>query len=313
MPARFFKAVWLWLGLISLGGLACDLSTLGLAPAAKPQVVIQSPAPGTTFKEGDEVMVQSIATDSAGIARVELLVDGATVQTDAPPIPKQTSFTLIQKWVAAAGAHTLSVRAYSASGASSDPVLLAVTVTPAVAQLPSPQPPVVPPTLVIAPPIGAPTTIPSPIVPAAPSLPALTPTTRPATRPAPSPTILSAPPGVYATAIRVDPAAPKRNAGVRFHVMFWNNTGSPQTYRWRIRIFEPDKRNSFGDTTPITSNLPNGVIELASSDNWKVGGPGDCLPFIARVFAIDPGNNQEFELLKPDASGGPAVGFQVCP
>jgi hypothetical protein len=308
MPSRFIRAMTLFIIVAVLGVLACDLSTLGLGSAPKPKVTILAPVNNAQFTEGDEIQVQSTSTDSSGIARVELAVDGATVATDAPPIPKgQTLFTLVQRWKATPGQHTLSVRAFNAAGAASDPALVTIIVAPALAQLPTPLP-----TQIIPPPLGAPSpTLPQPSAtqPGAPSVTA----TRPATRVPPSPTRITAPPGVYATAIRVEPKDPKRGQFVKFVVTFLNTTATPQAYRWRIRIFEPDKRNSFGDTSPIDSTIPLGTSELASAENWRVGGPGDCMSFFARVFWIDPGSKQETEFSKPDGTGGPATAFQVCP
>ncbi len=302
-----FRAMALFFVVASLGVLACDLSTFGLAPAAKPTVTILVPVPGAQLNEGEEVQVQSLATDPTGIVRVELAVDGAVVATDVPPIPKgQTTYTLVQRWKATPGTHTMSVRAFNASGAASDPALLSVVVAPAIAQ-PTPIP-----TQVVQPPIGAPSpTLPQAVAtqPGAPTAPTAT---RVPTRPPASPTI-HAPPGVYATSIRVDPKEPKRGAFVKFWVTFLNTTGIVQAYRWRIRIFEPDKRNSFGDTTPLDTNIPVGTSEFASMDNWRVTGPGDCLSFFARAFSVDPNSRQEAEFIKPDGSGGPAAQFSVCP
>ncbi len=311
MHSRPFKTIAFLVVIASLGALACDLSTFGLGQASKPQIVIQSPVSGAQFREGAEIAVQSVSVDRTGITRVELAVDGATVRADAPPIAQgQTSFTLIQRWQAAPGTHTLSVRAFNASGVASDPAFVSVTITPGV-EVPTagaitPIPPAPTGELPIAP-------SPSSVLPTLPPVEAtVTLTPIPATRaPTRTPT-LSAPPGVYAVSIRVDPAAPKRGQFVTFHVTFLNTTGSPQGYRWRIRIFEPDKRNSFGDTAPLNSTLPVGTSVLASEANWRVSGPGDCMQFAARVFWIEPTSKQETEFSKPDG-GGPAAGFQVCP
>ena len=312
MRSRLFRAVMLFCAVTSLGVLACYLSTFGLGTAAKPQVMILAPAAGAQFPEGEELQVQSLATDPSGIVRVELAVDGATVATDVPPIPKgQTTYALIQRWKATPGTHTVSVRAFNASGAASDPALLSVTVAPASAQ------PTALPTQVVQPPIGAP----SPTLPGGSASPttavqATTPQamlTRAPTRPPASPTI-NAPPGVYATAIRVDPKDPKRNQTVKFFVTFLNTTGTAQFYRWRIRIFPPDNmKNSKGDTAPVDTTLPVGLSEFPSADNWTIRGPGDCEPYFARVFWIDLGSRQETEFVKPDSSGGPAASFQICP
>jgi hypothetical protein len=305
MRSRFFRAVMLFCVVTSLGALACDLSTFGLGTAGKPQVTILAPAAGAQFSEGAELQVQSLATDPSGIARVELAVDGATVATDVPPIPKgQTTFTLIQRWKATPGTHTVSVRAFNAAGTASDPALLSVAIAPASAQ------PTTLPTQVVQPPIGAPSpTLPQPVV-TQPSAPVAT-ATRAPTRPPVSPTI-NAPPGVWATAIRVDPTAPKRNQVVKFWVTFLNTTGVPQAYRWRILIYPPDAKNAKGDTATVSTSLPVGTSEFASADNWTIRGPGDCEQYFARVYWLDDGNNAN-EFLKPDRSGGPATQFQICP
>ncbi len=305
MRSPFIRAMVL-LVLASSGVLACDLSTvtnwLGIG-ATKPRVTILSPANNAQFNEGDEVQVQSTSTDSRGVVRVELLVDGAVVATDAPPLAQgQTLFNLIQRWRATPGQHTLAVRAHNAAGVASDLALVTIVVVPQ-AMLPTP----VPPPVVQLPQLSTPT-VPRPTV--TPLLP-MTPTRTPA-RPAATPTV-SAPPGVYATAIHVEPAAPRRGQFVKFVVTFLNTTGTPQAYRWRIRIFEPDKRNAFGDTSPLDTTFPAGTSVHASAENWRVAGPGDCMSFLARVFWIEPTSKQEIEFLKPDGTGGPAAGFQVCP
>jgi hypothetical protein len=308
MRSRLFQAITLLAVVSGLGTLACDLSTLGIASNSKPQVTIQSPVANANFKEGDDVLVQSTSVDSGGIVRVELGVDGATVQTDVPPVAKQASFTLVQKWKAAAGTHTIGVRAFNAAGIASDPALLTILVAPGFAAQPT-----IPLTLqTIIPPIGV-TSPTAPLVSAAPTLASILPTaTRTPTRIPVTPTI-NAPPGIWAISIRTDPSAPKRTLPVRFYVTFLNTTGTLASISLRIRIFEPDKRNSFGDTTPVPLTLPMGMSEQPSSDNWRVTGPGDCIPFFARAFSVDPNTKAESEFLKPDSSGGPAASFQVCP
>jgi hypothetical protein len=305
MRVRLSKALLLWLVVASLGILACDLSTVGLAQASKPQITIQAPAPNAPFREGDEVGVQSLSSDSLGIVRVELSVDGAVVRADAPPIPQgQTSFLVVQKWKATPGTHTLSVRAFNANGGASEPAFVSITVSSgAVTELPTTLPLL--PTVTIQSPLGTLPTVPPTGETAVPSV------TRAPTRPPATPTV-NAPPGVYATSIRVSPAAPKRNQPVSFTVTFLNTTGAPQSYRWRIIIYPPDSKNAKGDTATTDSTLAPGVTELTSPDNWTIRGPGPCEDYLARVFWLDE-NKQPNEFLKPDRSGGPAAGFQICP
>ncbi|MBI5303078.1 MAG: hypothetical protein HY868_13165 [Chloroflexi bacterium] len=108
--------------------------------AAKPTVIISSPPSGSQYNEGDEIKVQSTATDSSGVDRVELIVDGIPLRTDPSPSP-QVSFTVIQSWKATQGAHVISVRAYNKSGGVSDVAAISLNVAPAtVAQSNTPTP-----------------------------------------------------------------------------------------------------------------------------------------------------------------------------
>ncbi len=112
---------------------AAVLAGCSLLAGTKPTVVISSPPSGSTYTEGDNVAVQSTSTDSTGVTRVELTVDGAIVRNDTPPA-SQTNFSLVQNWTATAGSHTLIVRAYNAAGVASDPAAISIQVTPSVAQ-----------------------------------------------------------------------------------------------------------------------------------------------------------------------------------
>jgi hypothetical protein len=118
------------------------LETRSAAASAKPIVVIDSPASNSEFQAGSMVAVQSTSTDPTGISRVELLVDGTVIHTDAPPQPS-TSFTVLQTWLATAGTHTLTVRAFSEANVESNPVeivvnvLLAPTPTPTATATPT--------------------------------------------------------------------------------------------------------------------------------------------------------------------------------
>ena len=312
MKKSSFRTLPLIILFASLGLLACDLSTvtsLALGPS-KPQITIQSPLAGAQFREGDNVPVQSTSTDKVGIVRVELSVDGATVRTDAPPIAQgQTSFSVIQSWKATPGSHTVSVRAFNVSNAASDPALVSITVTAGAATIPAPTAvstlaPLggtpVNPAILLTPTLGPSGTTPI--------LPTVTRTRGPTLTPT-----ISAPPGVWATSIRLDTTEPKRKQFITFFVTFLNTTGGSHDYRWRVRLFYSDSpTRGFGDTTPVSTSIPVGQSEQASANNWSVLGPGDCLGLIARVFWLDA-SKIETEFLKPDQSGGPATQFQVCP
>lgn len=292
--------------------LACDISAFLPIGNARPTVIIQSPVSGATFKEGDEIPIQSTSNDPAGIVRVELLVDGQVVSSDAPPIPQgQVSFSLVQKWKATGGSHTLSVRAYNASGTGSDPASVSLDVaaaqqtalaSPTAGSANTPAP-------IASPPGAQPTNTSSAIS----SQPTATrrPNTPTSTRPAASPTV-SAPPGVYAVSARLDPTNPRANTQVTFYTTFLNTTGVTKHYRWFVKIFRPDERNSFGETAKADIDVPAGTSEFATPNNWKTGVFADCQPFFARPYWYDIDSTLVTEFLKTD---GQAVnhGFNVCP
>ncbi len=125
MHRRMFSSFALLVMVVSLGLLACDLATL--TGGSKPTIVIASPPSGSQFREGEDVSIQSNAVDTAGITRVELLVDGTVVRSDPAPSP-QLSYPLVQIWKATQGTHTLSVRAYNTSNKPSEPAAILITV-----------------------------------------------------------------------------------------------------------------------------------------------------------------------------------------
>ena len=89
---------------------------------SKPGIVLLTPAQGSTYVVGEEVAVQSTASDAVSVVRIDLYVDNSLVAQDAPPVAQgQAQFQVIQKWTAnSAGPHTLTVRAYNASGSTAD-------------------------------------------------------------------------------------------------------------------------------------------------------------------------------------------------
>jgi hypothetical protein len=96
---------------------------------SKPTVVIVSPPSGSTFDEGEAVKIQSTSNDSAGITRVELIIDNEVVKIDPSPSAQgQPTFALIQIWKATPGAHIITVQAYNTAGAASVPAAIAINV-----------------------------------------------------------------------------------------------------------------------------------------------------------------------------------------
>ena len=111
---------------------ALVLPTCDALNSGKPAVIIAAPPSGSTYREGDDVAVQSTSADKKGVVRIEMTVDGAVVHNDTPPAP-QLNFSLIQTWKATPGSHTIIVRAYNAAGASSDPAAITIQVSPSIA------------------------------------------------------------------------------------------------------------------------------------------------------------------------------------
>ncbi|MDE3091727.1 MAG: PD40 domain-containing protein, partial [Chloroflexota bacterium] len=107
------------------------------------------------------------------------------------------------------------------------------------------------------------------------------------------------PPGVYVTAVRTDPAEVKNGQFPTFYVTFLNTLGITANYNWYIKIFEPDKKQSFGETAKVASQIPTGRNTFASVPNWKALGATTCKPYIARIFYVAP-DNTILEFSKPE-------------
>jgi hypothetical protein len=114
-------------------------SSANAAPASqehtKPLVIINAPFSNSEYASGATVQVESTSSDSAGILKVELLVDDTVVATDSTPnnVP-QAEYKLIQRWQAVAGTHTLTVRATNAEQVTGE---AAITVNVAGASTPA--------------------------------------------------------------------------------------------------------------------------------------------------------------------------------
>jgi len=162
------------LGLLSAGLVLAAVGggLLTGCSSTPPTVVINSPANGTQVNAGQDVPVQSLATDPGGILRVELNVDGVIVATSEAPSP-QLSFLVVHTWKAAgAGAHKLVVSAYNKDGKRLDSGAVQITVnaqatpagqpTPAVQPTPASQPTIAPTSAPTgAPPTAVPTAVPT--------------------------------------------------------------------------------------------------------------------------------------------------------
>jgi hypothetical protein len=119
---------------LMLAALACG--PLGGGGGAGPTIAISSPASETAVTVGAEVAITSAATADAGVARVELSVNGQVVHTDAPPSGNPTSFSVVQTWTPAVeGEVTISVVAYDAQEQASEPAAITLRVVAVVAEV----------------------------------------------------------------------------------------------------------------------------------------------------------------------------------
>lgn len=105
--------------ILALSFIACN--ALPQQPS-RPSVIIAAPPGGSVYTVGELVAVQSTSTDTGGIVRVDLLVDGVSVHQDPSPVSTgQQQYSLVQTWTAdKAGQHNLIVRATNAQGITTD-------------------------------------------------------------------------------------------------------------------------------------------------------------------------------------------------
>lgn len=116
-----------------IGG--CNLSAEAPTPIpepAIPEVSFLFPANGTVVVAGTDVQIQLYAQDQrgVGVARVELYVDEALMQTSTPLVSAAvTEFTVDMNWLAeGVGLHSLRAVAYRPDGTESDPVIITLDV-----------------------------------------------------------------------------------------------------------------------------------------------------------------------------------------
>lgn len=119
---------------------------------------------------------------------------------------------------------------------------------------------------------------------------------------------------VYVTSLRVDPPQPRSGPGpVTFFVRFQSTFTTKQSFKWLVKIYRPGESKSFGETAAVTTDIPPGVIEIASANNWHTN-PFQCEPFSARVFWYETGTfSDPIEFKKPDGANTSFVDFKVCP
>jgi hypothetical protein len=104
-------------------------------------VVINSPPSGSAVVVGQEVQIDSTATADAGVARVDLAINGAVVRRDSPPSGNPTTFRIAQGWTPdSEGQVTVSVVAYDVNGNASAQQVLTLQVVASGAVVPTAAP-----------------------------------------------------------------------------------------------------------------------------------------------------------------------------
>ena len=120
----------------------------------------------------------------------------------------------------------------------------------------------------------------------------------PTSTPAPPTPVIPA--GLYITSLDIVPDPPTRGSELLFYATFANTTGSPQTFRWIVYIYQSSNQNtSFGEATATTSSITLGAHTEQSLGYWKLPLGGPCEDFIGRVDWMDQ-NNKTTPFLKPD-------------
>lgn len=118
--------------------------------------------------------------------------------------------------------------------------------------------------------------------------------------------------GVYVTALRVDPPAPRsKPAQFLFRVSFLNTVGQAVNYaRWRVLIFPQGQIKAVGDPQGASKTIANGASEQ-TTELWSIRVGAGCESFTAQPVWEDE-NGKQTPLPKTD--GTPMIlEFQVCP
>jgi hypothetical protein len=124
----------------------------------------------------------------------------------------------------------------------------------------------------------------------------------------------SAPPGLYVTSLRVQPAQPAFNQSISFYPTFANTSSGDYAAKWLVYVWKADEvTKTNNETAALFTHFPVGTAEYAAADDggFKYGATGrTCEYFFARVAMLDP-NNKPIYLT--DLSGKTVEqGFSVC-
>jgi len=118
--------------------LACviNLFICSCAPTgARPLVLIASPPSGTLVETNSEVLIQAVATDVSGVARIELWANGVLVAVDSNLSYTAGNFSTVLHWTPRlAGNYAVEAKAVSRTGETSSPASITLVVQDGVAR-----------------------------------------------------------------------------------------------------------------------------------------------------------------------------------
>jgi hypothetical protein len=135
---------WKRVRIVSMAGVLLVLAVLACGPGSEtsmPSIAINSPGSGSKVAVGEEVSIDSTAVGGAGVARVELSVNGVLVGRSMPPSGNPTTFRVVQWWTPTEERLvTVSVVAFDVNGASSDSATIALQVVASAGEVPTAAP-----------------------------------------------------------------------------------------------------------------------------------------------------------------------------
>lgn len=185
-------------------------ATVGLTPAASAPVIIvsQAPAFNTPVQLRQSLTLQAIASDPAGVIRMELWVNGEKVdQVESSLSQHVSSMSAAFQWTPREpGAYTLEIRAYNQPGRVGQTMITTVTaVAPDTPTLPPPPPTETPAPLPTATPVPVPATE--------------TPTPLPAPTQPPTPVPATATPSFPALVLQIPALNVRSGPGTQYSIL----------------------------------------------------------------------------------------------
>jgi len=128
MSVSYRLVAGLVVGAFLVATLACVCPVGQQQTASQPTVQITQPADGTVVEPGQAVPILAVASDPAGLTRLEVVVDGEVLVTQASPQPTPNLVASTTWSSTTPGSHVIVANAFSAGGRAvqSAPVIVRV-------------------------------------------------------------------------------------------------------------------------------------------------------------------------------------------